>query len=285
MSGPSHKLYVDESGTKEYAQSYPRPGGVTPYFVFAGLLVDQGEASKLLNRVISLKEQVFKVRGVEVKANWLKRPDERKVRYLDPYGLTNQDLDALVVKLYAELASFDGQIIATIVDKAAVQKAYKDYPSIWYAPAIAYDCLMQRVQLEMVGNGGSVSTTIDDMDGATPNGNQYRDNLSKHHRSLRASGSKLDKGAPMDRLADMGFSNSQADERLQLADLAAHAVYKQFVEYGEAWDQVGLERLPTYDYFGRISAKFRQRSDGLISGWGIVKFPRTAGVSWRFEEP
>lgn len=277
MSGPTHKLYVDESGTKEYEASgkYQIHRGPTPYFVFAGLLIKASDAGLLAQKARAMKKGCFGTADVEIKANWLKRPDERRLRYLVPYGIDDARLDNLVRGLYGLLAGFDGELMASIVDKAAVQTKY---PDLWYAPAIAYECLMQRAQLAMEEVGGRVSVTVDDMSGATPKGNQYKTNLFTHHRGLKAYGSRLIK-MKMDRLESLGFSNSASDERLQLCDLAAYAVYRQFIEHGPAWDGPDA-RLPLYPYLGMIWKKFRRGPGNIVAGFGVVKFPRTSWKKW-----
>jgi hypothetical protein len=42
MAGPTHKLFLDDSGDKDYRDDrlYSKHGGPTPLFVFAGLCVE-----------------------------------------------------------------------------------------------------------------------------------------------------------------------------------------------------------------------------------------------------
>lgn len=279
MSGPSHKLYLDDSGTKEYSSegTYPSGGGRTPYFVFAGLLLTTGAAGQLSKALRKLKLDHLGTESIEIKANWLKRPAERQKRYLGPLKISDADLDNFTKSAYALLGGFQGELIAAVVDKPAVQKMYA-VP--WYAPTIAFECLLQRVQKAMEEVSGAVSVTVDDMTGATPKGNQYKTNLSRHHRILKTAGSQLVKSAPLDRLADLGFSDSKADERLQLADLVAYAAYRQFVDFGADWD-AQKDRLPLYPYFAAIAHKFRKGPDGVMTGYGLVKFPRTTWQRWK----
>ena len=279
MSGPTHKLYIDESGTKEYSPdgTYSVGTGPTRYFVFAGILLKPSVAGDARTALRGLKQGCFGDPSVEIKANWLKRPTERKKRYLEPFGISDSDLDAFVNKTYRLLKDLDAAFVASVVDKAEVQKRYAWPP--WYAPAIAYECLAQRVQKEMERVGGTVSVTIDDMSGATPSGNQYKDNLTRHHKKLKSIGSRLIKGPPMGELADVGFSDSASDDRLQLADLVAYSTYRQFVDHAAEWD-AGGGSLPTYKYFGVIADKFMKAPNGVMTGYGVVKFPRTSKTRW-----
>lgn len=279
MAEPTHKFYTDDSGTKEYSPTgtYSTKGGVTPYFAFGGLLLTSGEAGAATKRLRAVKLAHFGTEQVEIKANWLRIAKEREKHYLNPFGLSDSQLNAFANEVYDLILAQDCLLIAAIVSKAEVIGRYGE--RAWYAPAIAYDCLAQRLQLEMSAReGGLVHVTIDDMDGATPKGKQYRDNLERHHKRLRTFGSALQRGMMMDRLAGLSFADSKFDERLQLADLVTYSVYRQFVDHGAAWDSPGAE-LPTYEYLARLAPKFRNHN-GLISGYGIIKFPTVAHLRW-----
>lgn len=277
MANATHRLYLDDSGNKDYsaAQRYSTRGGVTPHFVFGGMLVEQGEAGRIARDLRSLKAQYFGTPAVEIKANWLKRGLDRRVRYLQPYGLTEAALDAFVDEVYGLLDTVSGEFLAAVVNKAEMQAKYSNP---WYPPAMAYECVVQRAQLSMEEAGGIVSVTVDDMSGANPKGNQHKENLKRHHQGLRVRGSRIIK-MEMTRILDLGFSDSRADERLQLSDLIAYAVYRQFVDYGDKWD-VPNPTLPLYKYLGALIRKFRRGPSGTFTGYGIVKCPRTSWQRW-----
>jgi hypothetical protein len=272
-------MYVDDSGTKEYSptKTYSTKGGCTPYFAFGGLLLTPAEAGTASVKMRALKLACFGSEHVEIKANWLRVEKERKKRYLDPYGIDDSKLNAFVEDVYSLILSLDCKLIAAIVVKPQMHERYGDMP--WYAPAVAYECLMQRVQLEMEERDGTAHITVDDMDGATPKGKQYRDNLERHHHQMATNGSRLRRGMIMNRLAGISFADSKADERLQLADLVTYSVYRQFVDNAAAWDATGTSELPTYAYLGRLGPKFRS-FNGVIAGFGIVKFPTVTRNRW-----
>lgn len=278
MAGPTHILFVDDSGTKEYAadRRYSTIGGKTPYFVFGGTLLSTGEASVVTQAMRGLKLNTFGTPDVEIKANWLRVWHERQARYLDKYGITDDELTKFTNEVYALLNGCNCNLVACVVNKAEVQEKYKNP---YYAPAIAYDCLLQRAQLEMGACRGETSVIIDAMDGATPKGRQYLDNLQRQHAKLKKHGSPLMAGLRFDRIRGQRFRDSKDDERLQLADLVSYAVYRQFVDHGPAWEQGG-GKLPTYEYFARIARKFRSQNR-RIQGYGIVKFPSNERIPWR----
>lgn len=278
MANPTHNLFVDDSGTKEYAEDkrYSITGGKTPYFVFGGMLLTPGEASVVTKAMRNFKLDTFGTPDVEIKANWLRIWHERKVRYLDKFEVTNDELTAFTDDVYSLLNDCDCKLVACVVNKEEVQQQYKQ-PH--YAPAIAYDCLLQRVQQEMASYGGEAFVTIDAMDGATPRGHQYLDNLKRQHAKLKRHGSPLMGGMRFDRIGGQAFRDSKADERLQLADLVSYAVYRQFVDHGPDWENKDKKQLPVYEYFGRIASKFRNHA-GRVQGYGIVKFPLNTRIHW-----
>lgn len=278
---PTHVLYVDDSGTKEYAADpthYAGPRGNSRHFVFCGSLVTIAEASRLTGKIAALKVEHFGDDTVEVKSNWLRIPHERKRHYLEPYDLTDADLD-LFIKEYYDLIVDDSEVvfIASVIDKQHMQEDYGLTP--WYAPAVAYELLMQRVQ-KHVGPKDSVAVIIDDMSGATPKGNQYKRNLKAQHTRLKRFGGALRKGIDYTCLSTQKFVNSASSQIVQVSDVAAYNVYRQFLEYGDGWEQ-HTKTLKTYPPLRLILRRFR--SDGFtgrVQGYGIVKFPLRERVEW-----
>lgn len=275
---PTHVVYIDDSGTKEYASTSDQYGtGVSRYFVFGSVLLTTAESGSLVKRIRAAKVESFGTNDVEIKSNWLRMPKERKARYLDAHGISEKGLTEFVEKLYSIIGESDLCVIAAVIDKVHMQAKY---PRPWYPPAAAYEVLMQRVVQE-VTEPRSISVVIDDMSGATPNRNQYKDNLRAHHRRLRASGSSLLKGVSFAPLAgDIRFVDSRVADQVQVADVVSYNVYRQFVEYGDDWERIS-QQLPTYPWFARIGEKFRQGPGGRIQGYGVIKFPMLARVPWR----
>ena len=276
---PSHVLYIDDSGTKEYADHPSKYGrrGKSRYFVFGGLLITTTAASQLVGTISRLKYEAFGDESVEIKSNWLRIPQEREKHYIAPYSLTDNDVTKFVESYYEAVVATDLMFIAAVVDKQHMQNTY---PSPWYPPAVAYDALLQRVESELHGRG-TVSVTIDDMTGATQFGNQYKDNLLGQHKRLKAFGSSLNRMIKYTCLESrLKFGNSAHHHLIQVADIAAYSGYRQFVDHGERWEEDDLDQLPTYDHLERIEHKFRQGPGGRIQGFGIVKVPIKNRVPW-----
>jgi hypothetical protein len=85
------------------------------------------------------------------------------------------------------------------------------------------------------------------------------------------------------------FIPSAENNFIQLADLCAYNVFRQFKEQGRGWDNPDNTVWPMYKYFRRIIGQFYVRKDGLLNGWGIQKYPDHAKlglpkVPWYLKE-
>lgn len=275
----SHSIfYIDDSGTKEYANSPEEysTSGNTRYFCFGGALMDASESAVLGSRIADLKNKIFGNKDVELKSNWLRIPKERKEKYLNPYNLSEDDLKECVDKFYDIVSSSKITLIAAIVDKIQMKTQYGE--DAWYPPAVAYEILLQRIVQE-VTFPDTVSVVIDDMDGATPKGNQYKKNLKNHHEKLRQHGSSLKKGLDWKPLKKAKFVNSAFSHHIQVADIVAYNVYRQFVLHGEKWENKANKSLPLYSWLDKLANKFRN-NNGRIQGYGIIKIPLMQRVQW-----
>jgi len=280
----THILFVDDSGTKEYSLSGAYDSGNTRHFVFGGPFVAADQAKRLAAKLRRLKAETFGSDRVEIKSNWLRLENERTARYLRKFGLTDADLTRFVEAFYQAVVDSELVLIACVVDKVHMREDYGD--RAWYPPAAAYEMLLQRAHAEIVdcrssGTGRCFSVIVDDMSGATPKGHQYRENLRRHHIQLKKTGSTLWKGITFEHLRDLRFVDSQRSELLQVADVVAYNVFRQFRQYGEEWETHGLSALPAYDWFLRLCQKFRKGPNGRIQGFGVGKIPLRTRVPWR----
>ena len=219
----------------------------------------------------SLKERHFGTSDVEIKSNWLRMPEERQRRYLLPYSLTSDELKGFVEEYYDRLLELEFVLLASVVDK--VQMA-ETYATPWETPRVAYDLMLQRAQMEMEGKG-FFAVEMDNMGGPT----------GLQHAQVQDRGSELRKGMAIDRLVgNLRFVDSAHSELVQVADLAAYNVFRQFTEHGEEWETEGPAKRPTYEYFGRLTPKFPSGGSGRIQGHGVVKMPLLRRVPWRVKK-
>ena len=275
----NYVLYIDDSGTKEYEDDPSRYNlrgrGNSRYFVLCGVLVSIKEAANTANEVIKCKVKHFGNDTVEIKSNWLRIFKEQEARYLIPYQINLDQLKTFTDEYYEIINKSNLMLIASIVDKLQMQEVYK---SPWYAPTVAYETLMMRVQADLTVND-RLAIVIDDTTGKTPKGNDYRANMEKHHLRLKKHGSSLLRKMTFHSLGTQRFVNSASSHLVQLADICAYNVHRQFQTHGVEWESAECQRLDLYKDFGKIHTKFRN-SDGVIQGWGIIKMPQKLKKGW-----
>jgi hypothetical protein len=271
-------FYIDDSGGKEYAISpelYSNSGN-TRYFCFGGILIENNKGSVLASKLASCKKEFFGNDNVEIKSNWLRIPKECKRRYLDKYSISEEKLKDFVEYFYQILSDSEILMLAAVIDKVHMCEDYGG--RAWYAPAISYEILMQRI-VQQVVYPDTFSVIIDDMDGATPKGNQYKVNLKKQHQLLRKNGSRLKRGLDFRPLQSLKFIDSTKSHHIQVADIVAYNVFRQFIEYGEEWESNANIELPIYHWLAKLKDKFRN-SNGRIQGYGIIKMPLRQRREW-----
>jgi hypothetical protein len=275
----THVLYIDDSGTKEYETDPNRYNlhgrGNSRYFVLCGVLVTINQATKLSLEIRNLKIKHFGDDVVEIKSNWLRIPAEQQRRYCEPFGVDVESINNFTDEFYELIGKFDLMLIASVVDKLQLQE---NYQNPWYAPTVAYETLLMRVQAQLIAED-RLAIVIDDTTGKTPKGNDYRTNLERHHNKLKKHGSRLLQKMKFHSLGTQKFVNSAKSHIVQLADVCAYDVHMQFRLHGNDWENPDCERLDLYENFERIHTKFRNH-EGQIQGWGIIKMPQKINRRW-----
>lgn len=268
----SVRIFLDDSGQKEYGPATSR------YFVYAGPIVEMAKEDEVSQRFAELKQRVFGDPAVEIKSNWMRQPQERRRRYLEPYGVSNDEFDRFVVEWYGLMQSDDLSYLAAVIDKPQMLAKYST--AAWYPSATAYQFLLQRYELELRTRERSGHVRVDDMSGSTPAHNEWRELLRSHHARLKADGCRITR-LTFDHVADeLLFGSSARFNLLQVADVAAYNVYRQFREHGDAWDHLGGEQVSIYPWLGKILPRFVIGPGGRLEGWGIVKWPSERKSRW-----
>lgn len=269
-----HTIYIDDSGEKEYGENTSR------YFVYAGVVLSAADEPACNAEVEALKVGVFGRPDVELKSNWLRIPHERQRRYLVPYSITDAQLNAMVDELYCWMGRCPVQYVAAAIDKIQMKESY---PNPWHPSATSYQFLLQRYQKHLARVNGFGYVTVDDMEGATPAHNQWRDLLRSQHEQLKQEGCSLtslrfDNVAPK-----LRFGDSKKFHLLQIADLVAYNVHRQFRDHGEDWDDPANSRVPVYPRLRSQLPRFMRGPGHELQGWGIVKWPKSRKGNWRFK--
>lgn len=254
-------FYLDESGEREYASP-------SRYFVVCTYGVPIEEWKAVNSEVLGLKRTYFNDIKVEIKSNWLRNPGERQRRYHDRYGIAASELAEFTAKLYDAALSHPATIIASVIDKHQMRQRYKVPQS---PSSIAYRLIIERVELFLRNTACDYGVMIfDKITDAQFRRKGYENLLSRQHMGY------LEKGTDFVQVSQIAegllFIPSHENNILQLADIFAYNVYRQFNEYGDEWDR-DRSFSHRYPYFARIEPKLYTDADGRYYGYGLKKFP------------
>lgn len=277
-------LFIDDSGSKEWKTPYTQDFVDNPpartsqnlnfwrdnYFVLAGIHVDS-DTMAVLNPIIDQKKiEVFGTKYVELHSANLRNPYKIRKEYLDKYHITIEELRNFMENFwYPIYVNYSLQIIAVIVDK----RYFKNLRHDGKTPLeIAAEALFDSTELHP---HRECNIVFDQMDG------HVKSKKRDQGKVFEIAGTKIDfaNGKYENKYSHTSvcFDNSANSNFLQLADIVAYDVWRQFVDYGDEWDIHSPEgshrRLPMYPYFEKISDCFYHDTDNMVSGCGIVKLP------------
>lgn len=253
-------FYLDESGERDM-------NNASRYFVLCGLGVPISDWRTMATEVMALKRTYFGDVNVEVKSNWLRQPNERRRRYLDPYGVTQDDVVEFTGKLYDIIESHDVVLMASVIDKERMRMQYANPVS---PTEMSYELLFERIE-QFLAETRENGLLILDKISERPVQKAGEENLlaRQHERFLERGTDFVNVRWIVEGLL---FIPSHENHLLQLADLCAYNILRQFRDHGEEWDGVRTFRSE-YPFFARIRSKLRCTPGGSYVGVGIKKFP------------
>ncbi len=294
-----YKVFIDDSGSKDYVYPYSREFIENPplfkdyprfwqdnYFVLCGVRIKQEDIGPINGDIDVLKKKHFGTHHVEVKSDWLRNPHQRKKRYLDPYRINAQDLNAfgegfidLVGRYKREMKLF-----AVVFDKRfygdAKRKTTEGHPL-----SKTTQILLERVQY----TGNLNILVFDQMESSLRLTHGDHDKILSIYRSNEG----LDEiyVNQYDKIVAIQFKQSCLENFLQVADVCAYNIYRQFLEHGRAWS--GTERdkddkvtMDTYKYFERIRCNlaFHPLYPKKVRGVGLTCLPDLEKLNWNLLE-
>lgn len=233
------------------------------------------EAIPAVNRrMVEIKRQTFGTPSVEVKSTWLRYPRDRQRRYLDPYGITSETLDAFGLRIMRVFGEFLDtiRIIACVFDKRYYRDRERSDPF-----CCACQGVLERIQFYMQDLGEWCTLAADQMEDGLSITRGRNGELISVYRNTRQM--KHVYVPEYYRVRDVRFRRSRDENLILLADLAAYNVYRQFVEYGVDWDDRSRSSVPMYPYFEALLGNLL-RYRGKAVGCGLVKLPDPAHRRW-----
>ncbi len=296
----SSTVFVDDSGSKEYLTPYAREFIDNPppyegneafwrgnFFVLCGVKIDDIDLEELNNEFNALKKACFGTHDVEIKSTWMRIADKRKKYYLDPYNITAERLNQFGED-YIDLITKNAKrmkLFASVFDK----RYYKNDrgSTAENTPLLkAAQVLLERIH-SFCGSGCTV--VFDQMESSLA---VSRGNYKKIQGIfLKNDGMTNIYVQSYSNITDIKFKQSSSENFLQVADICAYNVARQFVEHAAEWggdrkDEEGAEKLGTYDYFHRIRCNFYSGGwfGNRVRGNGLVCIPDPKKINWDFQK-
>lgn len=236
---------------------------------------------KINDAINALKIEYFGTKDVEVKSVWLRNARHRKTQYLDPYNITAERLNEFGEKFTDLIATYsaDLKLFAAVFDKRYYGDRKRLTPD--------GDPLLKTTQviLERIHSQGGKSVIVfDQME------NSLKREKGKHGAMLKIfqsnDGMEGTYVPSYTNITDISFDQSKDENFLQVADVCAYNVHRQFLEYGRQWvgqeaSPDGPRKLNTFPYFERLSNNFAGHEiTDVVRGVGIVCIPDPAKKNW-----
>ena len=291
-----YKVFIDDSGSKNYVSPYSRDFIDNPptfdnyekfwrdnYFVLCGVRIAQenlGEINSIINR---LKKECFGTHKVELKSDWFRNPHQRKKNYLDKFKVEIKDLKILMDGVYDMISNYSDKLklISTVFDKRyygdekrkrgegnplakTSQIIFERLQYLGTYHVLVFDQMEASLKVDK-GNNGKILKVL-------------QNNEEMEQIFVQS----------YDKIIDIKFIKSCNENFLQIADLCAYNVYRQFVHFGREWSgskksKDGRSVMDMYEYFDRIRCNFVHLPQGVqkkVCGVGMVCIPDFDKCNW-----
>lgn len=226
--------------------------------------------SKLNKLIDDKKVEIFGTKYVELHSADLRNTHRMKKKYLDKYNITKEQLTDFIENFWYSLYTPENmQLIAIVVDKRYFKNPRYDGK---IPLEIAAEALFDRTELHP---NRECKIIFDQMD------SQVKSRRRDQGKVFKIANTKIDledgKYENKYHHISVDFDNSRNSNFLQLADMVAYNVWRQFVEFGNEWEKHVPKihrKLPEYAYFTKIvNCFYCNDKNNRLSGVGIVKLP------------
>lgn len=289
-----YKVFIDESGKKEYLNPYTKEFVLNPplfkdyqefwrdnYFVLCGIRVKQEDLAVINKKINELKRQYFGTHKIEIKSDWLRNPYQRKKRYIEAFSITPEKLNEFGEKFINLIGEYKEQLklFAVIFDKRhygdAKRKTSDGIPLL----------KTTQVLFERLHYASGYNLVIFDQLESS-----LKLSVGHHEKVLKVfqknEGMEKIYVNEYNKITDIKFMESRYENFLQVADVCAYNIYRQFVEFGRDWAgktklQDGKAIMNMYPYFNKIRCNFWfNPKTKQVRGAGLVCIPDIDKINW-----
>jgi hypothetical protein len=267
QNGVRYFAFIDESGKKEYLHPYdarhihhPDPKNKEfwrdNYLAVVSLLIPEEHVPDIARTVIETKKWYFNTTSVEVKSSWLRFPYQRKKRYCQPFSIGEDEVKAFGGEMLSLFSRFQNEItiVACVFDKRYYRNRDKNDPFL-----CSMQVVFERIEYVMQEKNANCTLIIDQLEDSLAINTGRNGELFEVFVGIRRSGRQFVRNYY--HIDKIEFRKSKDDHLLQLADLAAYNVFRQFVDFGLQWE-IGIS-LSLYEGFKTILKNFRTKNGEL----------------------
>jgi len=283
---PNNKnfFFIDDSGSRQWETPYSPDFTQNPpdrseenlnfwrrnYFVLAGIHITSEKTSELNDLINVKKVEVFGTKHVEIKSDKLRNPHQRKKFYLDPFGVSEEELKGFIEDFWYPLFIKENFVVqAFVLDKRYFAGKRNGSTPLSLLTQIVFD------RLEMFP-ANEYEIVFDQMESEIKS--------KKHDQGmiLKVANQEINASPFYAKYSHSGlrFEKSCNSNFLQIADTAAYNVYRQFVDFGHQWENPSGTEMEDYEYFRRMASAIHCDGYGVIAGFGIVKYPNPVKKRW-----
>ncbi len=227
MRREKYTIFIEDSGSKEYIDPYKklalsqsaafdRKFWLNNYFVILGIIIKNAEIPAINRALVEIKQKTFGTSLVEIKSDWFRNSFQRKKRYLQPFGINEEKLNACghdVTGLFSDFLN-EIRIIAVVFDKRYYKNRKHNDPF-----CNSSQVLFERIEFYMNEQRGDCVLVVDQMEDslcARRGRNKELQDVLYNSRKMKQTFIKNYK-----RIVDISFRKSKHENLIQLADLAA----------------------------------------------------------------
>lgn len=290
-----YKVFVDDSGNKNYITPYSSEFIKNPplfdkyeqfwrdnYFVLCGVRISQSNLGKINDEINSLKEKTFGTHHIEIKSDWLRNPFKRTRRYLEKFKVAENELTSFVNQIYGVIEKYrkELKLIAVVFDKRFYgdkKRQSAEGDPLSKTSQVIFERLQYLNTYHVV--------VFDQMESS------LKLDKGSHGKILKVLRNREKLGEVFvlnyDKITDIKFSESSKENFLQIADLCAYNIYRQFILYGREWtgenNPEGNSIMRMYQYFDKIRCNFIHIPEGhkrKVCGVGLVCIPDVNKFNW-----
>ncbi len=277
-------FFIDDSGSRQWETPYSRTFLETPpdrseeninfwrrnYFILGGIHITGQKVAELNHIINERKVALFGTKHVEIKSDHLRNPYLQQRYYLEQFGVTQQQLKDFINNFWYPLFTKNNFLVqAFVLDKRYFGGKRNESSPLALTTQILFD------RLEMMSSDECV-LVFDQME------SEIKSKKNDHGVILNVSDQQINTSPFYAKYShsEIRFERSCNSNFLQLADTAAYNVYRQFVNFGDQWECVDCKEMEDYEYFLRMADSIYSNEQGVISGYGIVKYPNPVKKQW-----